>query len=151
MKLAIASLSLLWLAACNPPPSPAPSSPPQGQAAPATPAANPPMAKRVPGQQDEEPLKIFRAFGTEPFWNVNVEGSRLTYTTPQDQAGQVMQGQRRAVEGGVELTGSHEGQAFTLTVSAGDCSDGMSDTRYRLVATFRLGDAELKGCGEQAM
>ena len=154
MKLAIASLSLL-LAACNPSqPSSGASPQPEAAAPAATPAAPPaaeaPMAKRAPGQENADPLQIFRAFGTEPFWNVNVEDSRLTYTTPEDQTGVVMQGERRPETGGVEIAGNHDGKAFTLTVSPGDCSDGMSDHRYELIAIFRYGDVEYRGCGEAA-
>ena len=108
------------------------------------------MAKRSPGQENADPLQIFRAFGTEPFWNVNVEDTTLTFTTPEDQAGIVMQGQRKSIDGGVEVSGSHDGKAFVLTVGAGDCNDGMSDNRYTLVSTFRFGDIDYKGCGEAA-
>ena len=38
----------------------------------------------------------FRAFGTEPFWNVDVEGGTLVFTTPEDQAGQTLAGTRAA-------------------------------------------------------
>ena len=153
MKFAIASLSLL-LVACNPPQaSPEPSSPPEVAApadTPATPAVETPMAKRAPGQENAEPLQIFRAFGTEPFWNVNVEDAVLTYSTPGDQQGVAMQGTRRALADGVEINGSHDGRVFTLTVTAGTCSDGMSDNTYTMVSTFRYGDLDLKGCGEAA-
>ena len=153
MKLAIASLSLL-LVACNAPqPSSEPSPQPEAAAPAATsapPVAEAPMAKRAPGQENADPLQIFRAFGTEPFWNVNVEDGTLTYTTPEDQAGVVMQGTRRALEEGVELSGSHDGKPFVLTVSAGLCSDGMSDNQYELNASFRYGDIDYKGCGEVA-
>ena len=153
MKLAIASLSLL-LVACNAPqPSSEPSPQPEAAEPAATsapPVAEAPMAKRAPGQENADPLQIFRAFGTEPFWNVNVEDATLTYTTPEDQAGVVMQGTRRALEEGVELSGSHDGKPFVLTVTAGECSDGMSDNQYELNASFRYGDIDYKGCGEVA-
>ena len=108
------------------------------------------MAKRAPGQEQADLLQIFRAFGTEPFWNVNVEDATLTYTTPEDQDGVAMQGTRRSIPGGVEIAGDHEGKPFVLTAMAGDCSDGMSDNRYALVSTFRYGDLDYKGCGEAA-
>ncbi|QDA56637.1 COG3650 family protein [Thermomonas aquatica] len=151
MKLAIASLSLL-LAACNAPePSSADSTPPAGAPVATTPApAAAPMAKRAPGQENADPLQVFRAFGTEPFWNVNVEDATLTYTTPEDQAGMVMQGERHSVTGGVEIAGSHAGKSFTLTLTEGMCSDGMSDNRYTLISTFRYGDIDYRGCGEAA-
>lgn len=147
MKLAIPSLSLL-LVACTAPQPPAPPEPPPP--APAAPATEAPMGKRAPGQEDAEPLQVFRAFGTEPFWNVNVEDSTLTYSTPEDQQGVAMQGTRRALTDGVEITGSHDGKAFALTVTAGTCSDGMSDNQYMMVSNFRYGDLDLKGCGEAA-
>ena len=153
MKLAIASLSLL-LVACNAPqPSSEPSPQPEAAEPAATsapPVAEAPMAKRAPGQENADPLQIFRAFGTEPFWNVNVEDATLTYTTPEDQAGVVMQGTRRALEEGMELSGSHDGKPFVLTVTAGECTDGMSDNMYTLVSAFRYGDIDYKGCGEAA-
>ena len=149
MKFAIASLSLL-LVACQPSQPPADPAPPAAVVAPATPAAETPSAKRVPGQEAVEPLRIFRAFGTEPFWGVNVEDTRLTYTTPEDQAGVVMEGTRKTLADGVEITGEHDGKPFVLTVGNGTCSDGMSDNTYSMVSTFRYGDIDYKGCGEAA-
>lgn len=139
MKAAFVPLFLL-LAACS-----APQPPQTAQASPEDVAA-----KRAAGQEAIEPLRIFRAFGTEPFWSVNVEDSTLTYTTPEDQAGQVMQGTRSPIDGGVEITGTHAGKTFALTVVAGDCNDGMSDNEYELVSTFRYGELNYKGCGEAA-
>lgn len=152
MNLAIASLSLLLVACTGPQSSAGPETPaaPAPAATPASPATDAPMAKRAPGQEDTAPLQVFRAFGNEPFWNVNVEDATLTFTTPEDQAGVVMQGTRRALETGVELSGSHDGKAFVLTVTAGDCSDGMSDNEYTMDSTFRYGDLDYKGCGEAA-
>ena len=149
MKFAIASLSLL-LVACQPSQPPADPAPPAAVVAPATPAAETPSAKRVPGPENVEPLRIFRAFGTEPFWGVNVEGTRLTYTTPENQAGVVMEGTRKTLADGVEISGQHDGKPFVLTVSNGTCSDGMSDNTYSMVSTFRYGDIDYKGCGEAA-
>ena len=150
MKFAIASLSLL-LVACNPsqpPAEPVPSAEAVAPVAPEVPEA--PAAKRVAGEENAEPLRIFRAFGTEPFWNVNVEDTKLTYTTPEDPAGVVMEGTRRSLADGVELSGQHDGKAFVLTVGNGTCSDGMSDNTYSMVSTFRYGEIDYTGCGEAA-
>lgn len=152
MKFAIALLSLL-LAACTPsqpPPEPAQPAEAAAPVAPSPPAAEAPAAKRLAGQENADPLQIFRVFGTEPFWNVNVESTKLTYTTPEDPAGVSMEGTRRATADGVEITGQHDGKPFVLTVSTGTCSDGMSDNMYSLVSTFRLGEVDYKGCGEAA-
>ena len=153
MKLAVASLSLV-LAACSAPQDPpvpaAPAAPaaPEPSAAPAPDASGTP--KRPPGQEDATPLQVFRAFGTEPFWNVNVEDTTLTFTTPDDPDGVVMQGAREALPDGLEITGTHAGQAFALRVAPGECSDGMSDNRYTMTSTFRVGDIDYRGCAEAA-
>jgi uncharacterized membrane protein len=139
--------SILALAACAAPPPPATPAP----AADAAVAGSAPTAKRVAGSESVDPLWILRASGTEPFWSVRVEGRTLTFTTPEDQAGQVMQGERRATADGVEITGSRDGKAFALTVARGECSDGMSDNVYALTAEFRYGDMDYKGCAEAAM
>lgn len=145
MKSATAVLPLL-LVACTASQPPTPPIAPS----PASAAQERSMAKRAPGQEPSAPLQIFRAFGTEPFWNVNVEGDTMTWTTPEDQVGVVMKGLRRSLDGGVEISGSHAGKAFVLTVTAGDCNDGMSDNRYALVSAFRYGEIDYKGCGEAA-
>ena len=141
MKPAVALVSLL-LAACSTPP------PVDASRVPATPGAAP-MVKRAAGDAGD-PLRVVRIFGNEPFWNVNVEGDRLVYSTPDDPAGVQLQGRRRAIPGGLEIAGSHDGRAFVLTVVEGECSDGMSDETYRLVAKFRFGDIDVSGCGEAA-
>ena len=141
MKPAVALVSLL-LAACSAPP------PVDASRVPANPEAAQ-MGKRAAGDAGD-PLRVVRIFGNEPFWNVNVEGDRLVYSAPDDPAGVRLQGRRRAIPGGVEITGSHDGRAFVLTVAQGECSDGMSDETYWLVATFRFGDIDVSGCGEAA-
>ena len=107
------------------------------------------MGKRTAGDATL-PMTVFRAFGNEPFWNVNVEDNTLTFTTPEDQVGVVMQGERRVLANGVEITGMHEGKSFAVRVITGICSDGMSDNQYPLVSNFRYGDVNYKGCGEAA-
>ena len=141
--LCAASLGLAACTAAQPPAPPAP----VPQAAP--PSQEAPMAKRAPGDATP-PMTVFRAFGTEPFWNVNVEGDTLTFTTPDDPVGVAMQGSRREVDGGIELHGTHAGKAFTLSVAPGECSDGMSDEVYAMTARFHFGDMDYTGCGEAA-
>ena len=72
-----------------------------------------PMA-RAPDQENYGSAAwVFRAFGTEPFWNVNVEDATPDLHHAEDQAGMVMQGERHSVTGGVEIAGSHAGKSFT--------------------------------------
>lgn len=88
----------------------------------------------------------FTALGTEPFWAAKVDGARLTYTTPLDEAGRTIVVTRRATATSVEIDGTLTGRRLTLTVTAGPCSDGMSDTVYPLSVVRRVGDAVQSGC-----
>lgn len=92
----------------------------------------------------------FTALGTEPFWAAKVDGTRLTYTTPEDQVGQPIAVSRTSQGDGVELAGTLAGKRLTLTVSAGPCSDGMSDTVYPFTVRRRLGDDDQRGCARSA-
>jgi uncharacterized membrane protein len=88
----------------------------------------------------------FRALGTEPFWAAKVAGTRLTYLTPDDQAGQTIEVARTASGGRAELAGTLAGQPLVLTIAAGPCSDGMSDRVYPFSVVRRLGEDEQRGC-----
>ena len=157
----------LMLVACQNAPEPvAPTDAPVGATAPATPDSEPkppasvavetpapvqepPMGKRGPGKENV-PLDIWRAFGTEPFWNVDAEGGRLVFTTPEDQTGKVLQGRRIPSLVGTVIAGDGGGTHFQLGITPGDCSDGMSDNHYDHKATFSYGDTEYEGCAEAA-
>ena len=103
--------------------------------APAEPAA---AALRLPAR--------FTALGTEPFWAAKVDGDRLTYLTPEDQVGQPVAVARTSQGDSVEFAATLAGKRLTLTVSAGPCSDGMSDTVYPFAVRRQLGDDEQRGC-----
>ena len=141
-------LATLLLSACNPQKqadaplaAPAPEVAPPPAAAPATSSpATPLPAAEV----------TWRAIGTEPFWGVRVEGGNLVFTTPEDQQGRVLPATQGGVDGATVFSGNDAGQAYTLTLTPGECSDGMSDNVYALTAEFRYGDMDYKGCAEAA-
>ena len=136
MRQFVIATAILALAACATSESPA--------------STDAPMAKRPAGQENV-PLLAWRAFGTEPFWNVRVDGDTLVFTTPDDQTGRTLNGtyalQR---DGSVYYTGSDGAIAFNLHIANGECSDGMSDNVYELIAEFRYGVMDYKGCAEAA-
>lgn len=135
-NIMVLAATALALAACT-----TPNAPDAGDA---------PTAKRAAGQE-HVPLLAWRAFGTEPFWNVRVDGDTLVFTTPEDPSGRTFTGTHALqADGGVHYEGRDGDHAFSLDIVKGECSDGMSDNRYALVATFRYGDADYKGCGEAA-
>lgn len=126
----------LLLAACS---APQPSAPATAQTAPQP--AVPPAAPPADGM-----LHSFSALGTEPFWHVQVTGDSLLFTTPEDMTGQRLSATRGAHADGIDLAGTHAGQAFALRVRNGACSDGMSDTDYPMTATFEIDGRLLQGC-----
>ena len=84
--------------------------------------------------------------GTEPFWGGETTGERLTYSTPDDPQGTTIAVKRFAGRGGLSLSGAMNGQQFDLTVTTGQCSDGMSDRTYPFVVTLLIGGETRNGC-----
>lgn len=84
--------------------------------------------------------------GTEPFWGGRVGPEGLTYTTPDNPAGEVAAVSRFAGRGGVSFSGKLAAGEVTLAVSPAACSDGMSHARYPFAATLRIGSEIRSGC-----
>jgi uncharacterized membrane protein len=131
--------------------------PPQPPAEPATSdsatsAAAATVAPPAPSPTEEQPLADLpprlRALGTEPFWAVEVEADRATYTTPDDQKGQAFMVRRQATPQGAVLIGRLADANFVLAIARHDCSDGMSDRIYRWRAVLRRDGQSLQGCAE---
>jgi uncharacterized membrane protein len=91
--------------------------------------------------------EVIHFTGTEPFWGGQAVGSILTYTTPENPAGEVFAIQRFAGNSGLGLSGSLDDQLFDMTVTPGECSDGMSDRIYPLTVTLGLAGEVREGCG----
>lgn len=92
------------------------------------------------------PDETIRLIGTEPFWGGTITGVQLAYTTPDNQAGEIIVVKRFAGNSGLGFTGSRDGRPFDLTITLGKCSDGMSDRSYPYTASLKL-DGELRnGC-----
>jgi len=125
LRRAAACLSLIVLAAC------------QG-------STEPDQVPRFDGIGAEE---VIRFTGTEPFWGGKVEGSMLTYTTPENLEGEVITVERFAGNHGIGLSGKLGEAAFDMTVTPGECSDGMSDRVYPYTVTLSVGGEVREGCG----
>lgn len=94
--------------------------------------------------------KRFQALGTEPFWSIEIVGSRLLYTSPEQQAAVAiaahMEGMSKHGTGGLKYVGRMDGKTVVLMIEPGTCSDGMSDTVYPYKASFMWGDQTQQGC-----
>ncbi len=93
------------------------------------------------------PDEVVTLLGTEPFWNLRIQGGAGVWTTPDNQPGTTLPLKRFPGNGGLGFTGSLDGKALTATLTPGTCSDGMSDRRFPFVATIALGGETFEGCG----
>ncbi len=85
--------------------------------------------------------------GTEPFWSIAIEGTKLTYTSPEKPGGEVAEVRRFSGNNGLGFSGELAGKNLQIAVTPGECSDDMTDFKYPFTATVNLGDATLLGCG----
>ena len=92
------------------------------------------------------PDETVRFTGTEPFWGGEEKDGRLTYSTPENQAGVAIAVRRFAGNAGLGFSGTLDGRPFDMTVTPGACSDGMSERSYPFTVTLRLGDEQRQGC-----
>lgn len=89
--------------------------------------------------------------GTEPFWSLDVEpageGYEARYSTPENIEGTAFTATRFAGNNGLGFSGMLDGEAVTASLTPGSCSDAMSDRTYPYIATVRIGERTLRGCG----
>ena len=119
-----------------------------GLAACSQPAEAPPPAKAEPralaGVDLDQPV---RALGTEPFWAVEITPQTLIYSG-------VDRSEQKAANPGPTLQGTvatwkartEAGADLAVTLTATDCSDGMSDRTYPLTAKVEIAGETLTGC-----
>ena len=125
--------AVLALPACDR--EPAPHAP---AAAPAEPS------HRLAGVDLGQPVK---AVGNEPFWSVMLDGTTMTYgglDRPEQRAPQPAPRIQGTIATFTGQTASRK--ALKVTLIATECSDGMSDRTYPLVARVEVGDETLTGC-----
>lgn len=139
-RIAVIALAQVLLTACQP-------QAPDGK--PAEPPADAPSAVAVaaaPGASMDL-SKPITALGTEPFWSVVADGTRLTLKRP-DTPDKIFEAPGAAIQPGraTWLAKAEDGAQLTLTVYASECSDGMSDRVYPWTAEVSVLDEALRGC-----
>lgn len=89
--------------------------------------------------------------GTEPFWRMDIEpsgsGYSAAYSTPEDVNGTRFAVERFAGNNGLGFSGTLASQQVQVAVTAGECSDGMSDRIYLYIATVSIDGDIYEGCG----
>lgn len=129
----VTALAVLALAACSPP-ADSPEAPEPARSA----------APVLAGVDLTQPLRVG---GNEPFWAVEMTGSEMVYSgvdRPEQRAPQgepTMQGTMAVWE---STTGA--GNTLKVTLTATDCSDGMTSRVYPLTAMVEVGGELLMGC-----
>lgn len=92
-------------------------------------------------------LEPLTAAGTEPFWGVTLTGRAVVWSDPETENRTGRVGKPKLSRGKAVWKGEVSGLgAFTLTLTRGPCSDGMSDFTYPLTATIKTADMTLNGC-----
>jgi uncharacterized membrane protein len=142
----LAPVACLLIAACSggtDSQSPAPSSSES-----AAPVATPSVATaadtaRYAGIAADEKVHFT---GTEPFWGGEVSDGVLTYTTPENQAGDMVAVDRFDGRNGISFSGEFADMPFVMAVTPGKCSDGMSDRSYPFTVTLQVKGEQRKGC-----
>lgn len=152
----LSPLAVLLLAACSPQPQPQPQ-PAENLQQPSSVASPPPAPTTAPAPTptpasppvDGSAGQRLRATGTEPFWAVDVDGTRLLYMTPDNPDGTALTASETPFARGSTWDGTHAGQPFSLTLREdGGCSDGMSERDYRYHADFDIAGQQLHGCAD---
>jgi uncharacterized membrane protein len=133
MRLLALAASALILSACS-----------QGGEPPAAPAEPAAPATVLAGVNLAEPVSLT---GTEPFGGIQLTADDLVYSGV-DRPEQRAPRPEITVQGTVATlqTASSTGTAFDITLTATECSDGMSDRTYPLTALVKVGDETLMGC-----
>jgi uncharacterized membrane protein len=91
--------------------------------------------------------ETLHVLGTEPFWSGEVRGGTLNYTTPATPGGTKVAVARFGGRNGLGLSGKLADRTLDMTVTPGQCRDGMSDRRFPFTVTLKLGDEVREGCG----
>ena len=121
-----------------------PSSDPMANAAGNDSAAAP--APTPPSDASPRSASGYRLIGTEPFWGGTVSPGEIVYSTPDNQTGERIPVTVR-IDGAREIySGRLSGQAFTLVLTDGPCSDGMSDNVHAFTARLEVQGEERSGC-----
>jgi len=88
-----------------------------------------------------------RLLGTEPFWGIDLTGDEIVYSgvdRPEERAPQPAPEVQGTVATLAATTTAGTDVAITLTAT--ECSDGMSDRTYPLTALVEVDEETLMGC-----
>ena len=88
------------------------------------------------------------ALGTEPFWAIKIRTDRLTFSRPGAEDVKIANPGPVIANDRATWTIADGPAPFKLTLTKGECSDGMSDRHYTLNAVLVFGDKTMYGCAD---
>jgi uncharacterized membrane protein len=144
LMLAVSALAALGLAACDMPTSTTPEAPTTAEAPDSGDADTAPAPAELGGVDLNGDISVL---GTEPFWSVGFEGEVMSYSGL-DRPEQTAPRPAPTIAGATATwtTTAEAGNPLVVTLTAGDCSDGMSDRTYPLTAQVEIAGEVLNGC-----
>lgn len=86
--------------------------------------------------------------GTEPFWAVKIRGGTIAFTRPDAPERDFTNAAKAEVGDTATWTANDAKGSIVVKLTAGTCSDGMSDKVWGYSAVVTVGEETLKGCGE---
>lgn len=95
---------------------------------------------------DIRPEVQLEAWGTEPFWNLQLTDEGARYTTPDGGTRRVQLGEVRMVPEGWTVSGTADELAVEVFLEDFGCRDAMSGAYAHLSATVTIGGTEMQGC-----
>ena len=133
MRPFVLAAAVLSLAACSGEPETA-----------TEPAPAPEPAPVLGGVDLSRPVRLL---GTEPFWGIDLTGTEIVYSGADrpEQRGPQPQPTIQGTVATLETT-TTAGTDIAITLTATECSDGMSDRTYPLTALVKVGEETLMGC-----
>lgn len=95
----------------------------------------------------------YSASGNEPFWSVKVDGTALTWTTPEMQPGKTLHAERHANTSakGASFTGTDGDTEFVLDIRDEPCQDSMSGRMFEFTSSFVYDGREMTGCARSGL
>ena len=138
-RIIVLSAAAILLVACSP-------EAPGGGEAP--PPADAPASGPAPAVDPAAAFKVdFSARGNEPFWGVDIKGTDIVLTRPDALAATATNAGLATTASQAIWTAQAGATPVTVTLTKGDCSDGMSDLKYGYTARVVWGAETLEGCG----
>lgn len=103
----------------------------------------------TPGKVDSSATTAensYNCIGTEPFWNVKVEASGITFLLMGEEAVAYPYKAARKQGAARVYETSAQGSRLKLSITEEGCSDGMSDTHYPFKVTVEKDGTTYQGC-----